>query len=292
MKEKMFDVIIANPPYNNCTGDSFLLKFLDLATQVVTIQPYAWIVNKNRKKLHEKVEQTECHIDTVNGIEYFDAKFFNNIAVQNFRYGGKNIFYNNVKYEHCIDVKYFTNEHELVKFYNKIKDVKDNLIDHVKGNFTSARKYYEPNPNNDWICFRIAKIRTGHFGTKCYYTIFPADKKYIDRDSGTYKELMARPNDNGNTNFLYFIFNSDYERDNFINYLKTDFARGALILGKRGINTLRGNFDYIPWQDFGNEIFSKTPKEIDDYLFNKYEIEPETRQYLENKLADFYGIRD
>lgn len=48
---------------------------------------------------------------------------------------------------------------------------------------------------------------------------------------------------------------------------------------------------YIPWQDFSKEIFSKTPKEIDDYLFKKYNISNDIRQHIEKILPDYYNIR-
>ena len=50
-------------------------------------------------------------------------------------------------------------------------------------------------------------------------------------------------------------------------------------------------FIYIPWFDFSNNIFSKTPSEIDDYLFTKYNISNEIRKHIEELLPDYYNIR-
>lgn len=50
-------------------------------------------------------------------------------------------------------------------------------------------------------------------------------------------------------------------------------------------------FIYIPWFDFSNNIFSKTPSEIDDYLFKKYNISDEIRKHIEKLLPDYYNIR-
>ena len=50
-------------------------------------------------------------------------------------------------------------------------------------------------------------------------------------------------------------------------------------------------FNYIPWFDFSNPIFSKSPSEIDDYLFKTFKISDEIRKHIEEILPDYYGIR-
>ena len=55
---------------------------------------------------------------------------------------------------------------------------------------------------------------------------------------------------------------------------------------------MSGEFKYIPWFDFSNPIFSKSPAEIDDYLFDKFNISDEIRQHIEELLPDYYGIRN
>jgi hypothetical protein len=56
----------------------------------------------------------------------------------------------------------------------------------------------------------------------------------------------------------------------------------------------------IPWFDFSDPVFSKSPAEIDDYLFKKYipEIDENTgitrtifRKHIEKILPDYYNIR-
>ena len=49
--------------------------------------------------------------------------------------------------------------------------------------------------------------------------------------------------------------------------------------------------DYLPWFDFSDKHFSKSPKEIDDYLFSKYNISNEIRKHIEEILPDYYNIR-
>lgn len=39
------------------------------------------------------------------------------------------------------------------------------------------------------------------------------------------------------------------------------------------------------------DVPSKTPTEIDDYLFAKYNISDEIRKHIEDLLPDYYNIR-
>ena len=52
-----------------------------------------------------------------------------------------------------------------------------------------------------------------------------------------------------------------------------------------------GELKYIPWFDFSDPVFSKSPTEIDDYLFTKYNISDEIRKHIEKLLPDYYNIR-
>ena len=52
-----------------------------------------------------------------------------------------------------------------------------------------------------------------------------------------------------------------------------------------------GELRILPWQDFSQDIFSKSPREIDDYLFKKYNISDEIRKHIEEILPDYYNIR-
>ena len=50
-------------------------------------------------------------------------------------------------------------------------------------------------------------------------------------------------------------------------------------------------WNMIPWFDFSDDHFNKSPKEIDDWLFKKYNISDEIRKHIEKILPDYYGIR-
>ena len=77
-----------------------------------------------------------------------------------------------------------------------------------------------------------------------------------------------------------------------VNYLKTDFCRVGLYLSKFNMNMYPNVFINIPWFDFSDPVFSKSPSEIDDYLFAKYNISYEIRKHIEDLLPDYYSMRN
>lgn len=161
----------------------------------------------------------------------------------------------------------------------------DNFQNHIKyipgrserAHLLGCKIYNEYNPNDNWYC-----IYTPLFGGQEFYIY----KKTITiNDILSYKDLL-------NTNYkVYYAFNTKKEAISFLNYTKTNFCRACLLYNKTNLHLDRGELKYIPWFDFSNPIFSKSPSEIDDYLFDKFNISDEIRQHIEELLPDYYGIR-
>ena len=82
----------------------------------------------------------------------------------------------------------------------------------------------------------------------------------------------------------YLYFNSEIERTNFINYMKTDFARFCLSIYKIRKDFDAGEMELIPWLDFTEEW-------DDDKLFKKFNVSKELQGYIREFLPDYYGIR-
>ena len=119
----------------------------------------------------------------------------------------------------------------------------------------------------------VAVIR-GHIGTNDMYSILPSKRKP----------------EYGERSYSYINFNNEDEANNFCNYIKTDFASTCVYLYKNDINLVT-SLNYIPWFDFSDDHFNKSPKEIDNWLFKKYNISDEIRKHIEEILPDYYGIR-
>jgi hypothetical protein len=87
----------------------------------------------------------------------------------------------------------------------------------------------------------------------------------------------------GNVKFLVYEFNTELEQNNFIEYCKTYFVRFCLSLYKYNKNLHRGELKLIPWLDF-------TQKWTDKKLFEYFNIDKKTQDYIYNYLPDYYGI--
>jgi len=207
------------------------------------------------------------------------------------------------KYEKCSEISKYSNDELLMEFKSIIEPLcnKDNIDNHIKLTDkilpnAGPNRLLELNPNDNWWCLRIQGLR-GHKGTNDYFTIISNNPKEINNSIGLYKDLRSKKifasNIQQYKKFMQFYIPFDIEKEvyNFVNYIKTDFVRMCLFLSKHSMNQVNGELSNIPWFDFSNPIFSKSPSEIDDYLFNKLNISDEIRQHIEELLPDYYGIR-
>jgi site-specific DNA-methyltransferase (adenine-specific) len=76
-------------------------------------------------------------------------------------------------------------------------------------------------------------------------------------------------------------FATSQERDNFVSFLKTDFARFCLALRKFNKNLSDGFFNMVPNMDW-NRAWT------DDDLFNHFNLDQNTRQFILDFIPDFH----
>ena len=295
-KIKRFSCCVMNPPYS--IGNRFLEKTLGISDKVITIQPLKWLIAKKQyKKITNIVDNCDVYIDIINGLDNFDAGIIGDCAIQyiDTTKNGKIHIYGN-EYNKCEDITPFSKDSYLEEFNKKIDNVKESLWDKIKDTEPYLNRQ-ENNPNDNWWCIKIPKIRGNvkkgnNKESNDFYTIISNNENFIkDGNYGKYKDIVKKPNQRGNYEFLYFAFNTKQELDNFINYIKTDFVRACLMLTKFNANMHRGCLRSVPWFDFSQDIFSKSPREIDDYLFKKYDISDEIRKHIKEILTDYYNIR-
>ena len=298
-----FDIILTNPPFN--LGEKMLIKWFDLADEICTVQPSTWLLGKKKTKSicsHLDSGEFTADIESINGNEFFDTGGIGGVmAVQFFE---KNALAHNEHYVKFDGKEYtktddisLTSNDELIDRFNEIvqtNNLSDNVLKHVKYNIKATqgidkKNHYEYNPKNDWYVIQLPRVRGNkdQLGNKKsdFYTLISNDIKFIHKKVlGQYKELDP----------LYYIaFDTKYERDNCFNYFQTDFVRACLIKYKMNIELINNpHLTHIPWFDFSDQVFSKYPSEIDDYLFNKYNISDEIRKHIENLLPDYYSIRN
>lgn len=289
---KKFDILISNPPYDNRLHEHFLAKYVDLADKIISIQPLSWLLKKKQNiNITKYVDDSYTDIEIIEKNKYFkDAHIPGTLSINliDLKNTNKEIKYNGKKYKKCEEIKLFSDDKYLVEFNSLTQPPKDNLNLHVK---STKYEYYEPNPNEEWWCIKVSKIQSNTGDS--FYSIISSNNSFIHNKAnyGQYKDIKKIPNQKGNYEFMYFAFNTKNELDNFINYIKTDFVRTCLMLTKHNGNMHRGCMKSIPWFDFSDEHFNKSPREIDDWLFDKYKISDEIRKHIEEILPDYYGIR-
>ena len=283
---RKFDVVLMNPPYGNHghgIDEEFLYKTLQLANNVITVQPLSWLITlKQNKKITALVDKYGIDITTNNAFDSFDAGIIGQNAIQhvNTTTNGAIVFNGKTFYK-CSDVKIYSTDDFLETFAEKIgykNEVNNSLQDNIN-----------KNNNVGWHYIEVPKLR-GHKSKighdPDFYTIISNNDNWLRENKiGVINEPITK-------NITFFAFKTKNELDNFINYIKTDFVRTCLMLTKFNMNLLSGRMmRSIPWFDFSNAIFSKSPKEIDDYLFKKYNISDDIRKHIEEILPDYYNIR-
>ena len=308
-KGKKFDIIFANPPFN--LGVKMLTKWFDIANEICTVQPSTWLLGKQQKKdIVKHVDNWEkTEIESIQGSEHFDAAIGGEVAIQHFIKGTENnshydkqkrIKFDGKFYKECREINKFSNDDLLMEFKSIVEPLylKDNIVNHLKTlPFSKYKKYHDSNNYNGKYILRIPRFAgDGHRGiTPDYYTILP--KTHINDSIGEFTEMLKKTfiyNGGKIKKFVefFFIFDNIKIAKNFKNYILTDFCRICLYLKKFNIELIGGEpLNGIPWFNFSDPIFSKSPAEIDDYLFKKYNISDEIRKHIEEILTDYYGIR-
>jgi hypothetical protein len=294
-----------NPPYNK--ANTFFTKILGLCETCVSLQPTAWLFGKNKKmQIVNQIKDAHCELDIVNP-RSFDATFITRVAItyvnkmlQKHVLISNGITNKTITYDDIMDVSELSMDEILTKFNDMVRPLyeEDNMLAHIIHN---NGKYH----NNNIILIdknipivRIGQLR-GHVDQKTgqrqddFYTLISNNEKEIQTKTiNTTRNLSKlKPTGDAYEIHMFILCNNTREQHNIINYMRTDFCRASLMITKFNSQLDRGELKYIPWFDFSDEHFNKTPKEIDDYLFDKYNIDDSIRQHIETILPDYYNIR-
>ena len=293
---KKFDVCLMNPPYGikgNNLANNFLNKCIEISNKTISIQPPTFLIKAKNFKKNQAGGETlskDLFNKYYTEIDIFNNQDFKDITISQLL----GIFYIDRNKEHKIIFKneygesvydntdeinkYNDNEYikEFDKITQKIVETTDNVKNQILWTDPRSKTSIERQKNDDKTDLYFVNIPYIHGvpGHDDMYTILTRTVAPEQHNRGRH----------------YINFKEKNEAQNFINYLKTDFVRMILWLVKN--DTACAYLLYrIPWFDFSDEHFSKTPKEIDNWLFEKYNISNEIRQYIEKILPDYYGIR-
>ena len=297
-----FSVCLMNPPYNK--ANTFLAHIIPMSSTCVSIQPTAWLFGKHKNmKIVSQIQSCRCDIDIVDPSQ-FDAGFLANVAITHIdttQPKQVNVINNitNTKrtYDDIMDVDGI--DDVMSKFSNIVRPLyeEDNMQNHIRRNYG---KFLTQNASLTLKHLPIVRIsvirgsvdqRTGTPNAD-FYTLISNNELEVNTKTINFTDRLNDTNGSGRLITKMFILCSDTrEQHNIVRYMQTDFCRACLRIIKTNGHLDRGELKYIPWFDFSDEHFSKTPREIDDYLFNKYNIPDSIRTYIESILPDYYNIR-
>jgi hypothetical protein len=126
--------------------------------------------------------------------------------------------------------------------------------------------------NNGGFYVNVSRIR----GNVCdknmikddFYTFIPKDR-VVQRNKAT-------------TDGSSYGFNSEFEADNFLNYLKTNTARFSLLLSKFNSDLAnRPAMKTVPWLDFTQEW-------TDEKLYQHFELTQDEIAFIEKVIPKYY----
>ena len=310
-----FDCIVSNAPYNNGLHEKFEAKYFDICDgQICWVSPLSFLLGKKQnKRITLELDKYKTDIEQINGNEYFDAAIGGTMGIvfcdMTDEHNEHYVKFDGKQYNKCEEIRSYSNDELLVSFYNTVEYLftNDNLFLHLNciPSYPFSSLPRETNPNPNWWCFKQVAIRGNKDNNNNvktdFYTLLPNTKENQKHYFGQYKDLIQLPNKGKDSFAFYYHFDKEYELKNFSNYIITDFSRACLMLIKSSPNLMRGELKYIPWFDFSDPVFSKSPSEIDDYLFAKYipAVDEETgitrdeiRKHIEELLPDYYSIRN
>ena len=287
-----FDLVFSNPPYNGNVDIKILNEIVDVADEFVIVHPSTWLMDlKGKKDLFQDFKKTFGNrfksIELFNGNSIFNIDLFLPCSITHISK------LRNQK----IEVSFFGKLHDfkcvedITKYEDKwyiVKKFKTEIENYIQQNGSVWDKISKNSTNSFVACpdkflFQLPMGR-GNCVTNVenkmikddFYTLFSNSVKEIET-----KNLSSTVSfSSGN----YYYFNTQQERTNFLNYLKSDFSRFCLSFGKLNKNIHRGEQELIPWLDFTEEW-------DDDKLFKKFDVSQELQDYIREFLPDYYGIR-
>lgn len=281
MTGKHFDIVFSNPPYASAKNVGLdikiLMSALEVANESIFIQPSAWAlrtvykmkIQKDLIKLYGKnvkrlifvspdVFGSGCKKFEPLLISHIDkSKTFDKILV--------NDSIKNVSYEanSINDVNLFALEgkwdivrsiiNKLNSYMEKHGRCSDFIIPHDKINEYSV-----------WISLIRGNASNRYTKNGSYNHAFCS---VINQDDSNKinPSTVLKPRD-----LWVWSFNSNIERDNFINYCKTKIARFSQAIYKFDGNVNMGD---VPWFDFQNEI-------SDEYAVKKLKLSEDEWNYI------------
>jgi len=290
---KKFDLCFSNPPYGqrqDVTHLKILKTIIPICNEVIFVHPANWLltIKPNQLKIFNDIK---TQINTiVNSIEIFNGNPIFDIDIM----GPCCITHINHSHKGSIDVNYFNQKYYTVDDIHDITIFCEEWVTIVKSFQEKIKSYIDrygsiANCKNRMI--DIIKDKTRHF---CQFTAMQpgtGDKTGVYmHGEDLYKIINPDQNyilsyDELKDSQIKYFFDTKIELDNFLNYLKTDFARFCLSIYKTTQHLENGEIALIPNMDF-REAW------VDEKLYKFFKIDQTTIKYITNFFPDdLYNLR-
>lgn len=273
---KKFDIVIGNPPFNQMIDLDFVRKSYEISNKILFVHPSTWLLDEKgkQKKFISIKELVKDHLESIelfNGNKLFNIQLFVPCVIT---YINKNKSIDGIK---CFDR---VNETDIL--YNNIFDI--NKYSNINVYFPLKNKIFKESLNENLLTNKnkevgsyyvnISEIR-GHVDLKSDINMLKDDfYTTITKDEGV---------ERGKTKKVFFTFKTYIEAENFITYIKTNFARFCLSILKNNSQLNRGELEYIPWLDFTQEW-------TDYKLYKHFKLRKEEIIFIEENIPKYYKV--
>lgn len=283
MGSKHFDLTFSNPPYTKGLDLKIMQIINEITDEMVIVHPSTWLIDlKGKSKLFNDTKTMfDGKVKSVtlfNGNPIFGIGLFVPCSITHI---------DNNKSEDSIAVNHFGHKFSangidnLTKFGPEWKTIVEPFMLKIKDcikNYGSVWNHNVKRVVDEKYYCQLAAIR-GHVYTENNLDTIIQDDFYtiVMKDSEKNKGIRTPLPCEKPT----YEFETEQELDNFINYLKTNFARFCLSLLKINQHTDSGELEAVPWLDFTKEW---NDKKLSEY----FSVDKETQNYINSFIPDYY----
>jgi hypothetical protein len=276
-----FDIVMSNPPYNGNLDIKILKNVHSVGNEFVIVHPSTWVLDMKHtfplyNTYRDAIEGNVVSLEFFNGNPIFGIESWVPIVITHI----------NKDHTGNIKVKYFDSEYECDSIYDVTKFGKDwftivkPFADKIKKalvTFDSVwYKRMKPQERTRIYC-QLADVRgTPHRGDDSTIMYLNDFYTLVTKSNETNEDI--RKEEIKNT----YRFDTVEERDNFLEYCKTYFARFCVAIYKNNSHLDSGEMNFLPYLDF-------TESWSDEKLFKFFDIDDPTQQYIKTYLPDFYN---
>jgi hypothetical protein len=268
-----FDIVVGNPPFNQMIDMKFIRLSYEIANVTCIVHPSTWLLDEKgkQKAFTSTKELIKDHLDN---IELFNSNGIFNIALFVpcvITYIDKN---KKTKGIRCLDkinnIELIYDDINQINKYSDI-DIYLKLKEKIKIRSSKSNLLNFKNKNTGNYFVNIAQIR-GNVNFKGDKMIQDDFYTLITKDTKTSLE---------NNKHMFFSFQTESESNNFITYLKSNFARFCLSIYKNNSQLDRGELEIIPWLDFTQEW-------TDEKLYREFDLTENEIKFIEKHIPKYY----